>query len=59
LVDQVRTSNLEGMSFEGVIAKAKKLPKQHYPPMVKIKSRAWLDKLKQECTSEEEFEKRQ
>lgn len=57
-IDLVRSSSLEGMTFEGVICKAKKLSKQHYCPAVKIKSTAWLDKLKGICSSEEEFEKR-
>jgi hypothetical protein len=59
LINLVKTSNLEGMSFEGVIGKAKKPQSQHYPPMLKIKSQAWLDKLRSECLTEEEFEKRQ
>jgi len=54
-INQVKTSTLEGMTFEGVICKAKKPAKQHYCPAVKIKSTAWLEKLKGICSSEEEF----
>lgn len=59
LINCIKISNLEGMSFEGVIAKAKKPQGQHYPLMLKIKTQAWLDKLRGECLTEEEFERRQ
>jgi RNA ligase-like protein len=44
LVEQIRSSQLEGMTFEGVVCKAR-----HEPTMFKIKSRAWLEKLKEHC----------
>lgn len=44
LVEQIRRSQIEGMSFEGVVCKA-----LHEDTMFKIKSRAWLEKLKEHC----------
>lgn len=47
-IQSVRTSELEGMSFEGVICWGGSYP-------FKIKSQAWLDKLKDQCDSEQEY----
>jgi hypothetical protein len=57
LIQSIKTSSLEGISFEGVICKTRKPNKQHYCPAVKIKTTAWLEKLRSICKSEEEFEK--
>lgn len=45
-VDQVKTSTLPGMTFEGVVCKG--LPiKNGYPPlMFKVKSEVWIEKVK-------------
>ncbi len=48
-IQSVRTSELEGMSFEGVICRGTSFP-------FKIKSQAWLDRLRDRCDSEQEFE---
>lgn len=53
--EQVRNSTLEGMTFEGVICKAKSDNKTPMPIMFKIKSRAWLDKLKTFCKEDEKL----
>lgn len=56
--ESVRDSSLPGMSFEGVICKGKAVRGHPDPVMFKIKSRAWLQKLKEFCKGDEElFEK--
>lgn len=50
----VRTSTLPGMTFEGVIGKSEEFSqKDGGPIMFKIKSNAWLDKLKEICKGDE------
>ena len=51
-VDEVRNGELQGMTFEGVVCKYlhKKLHK-----MFKVKSRAWLERLKTKCGDDEEL----
>ena len=49
-IDSIRNSTLEGMTFEGVVCKGKRRGKKaEVPVMFKIKSQAWLDKLKEYC----------
>lgn len=50
LFDQVKQSTLEGMTFEGVVAKG---VENNQLVMFKIKSRAWLNKLKDFCAGDE------
>jgi hypothetical protein len=52
--DSVRNSSLEGMSFEGVVCKAPNpnRKKTSHPIMFKIKSDAWLEKLKEHCAGD-------
>lgn len=58
LFDQVKQSTLPGMTFEGVVCKAASDTKAKMPVMFKIKSRAWLEKLKEHCKGDERlFEK--
>lgn len=58
LFDQVKQSTLPGMTFEGVVCKAASDTNARMPVMFKIKSRAWLDKLKEYCKGDERlFEK--
>lgn len=45
LVEKVKTSTLNGMTFEGIVCKGG-LDNRRRPIMFKIKSQAWLDKLK-------------
>jgi len=52
-IDQVKNSTLQGMTFEGVVAKASSQNKAKLPVMFKIKSRAWLDKLRGYCGNDE------
>lgn len=52
LFDQVKQSILPGMPFEGVVVKGFEKNK---PIMFKIKSQAWLDKLKEFCRDNEEL----
>jgi hypothetical protein len=49
LFDGVKQSTLEGMTFEGVVCKGANDKKTNMPIMFKIKSQAWLDKLKTYC----------
>jgi hypothetical protein len=58
LFDKVKQSTLEGMTFEGVVCKGANDKKTKMPIMFKIKSKAWLDKLKIHCGNDERlFEK--
>jgi len=52
-IDQVKNSTLQGMSYEGVVCKGSTDKKTNTPVMFKIKSRAWLNKLKSYCGSDE------
>ena len=49
LIDSVRNSTLTGMTFEGVVIKAKNDKKTKAPIMFKQKSKAWLDALRKHC----------
>lgn len=51
-VESVKHSFLEDMTFEGVVCKAKKKNKA---VMFKVKSLAWLDKLKNKCGDNEQL----
>ncbi len=53
LFDQVKQSTLQGMTFEGVVCKSVNDKKTKMPIMFKIKSQAWLDKLKEYCKDDE------
>jgi hypothetical protein len=50
--DMIRQSKLEGMTFEGVVAKGEDNDR---PVMFKIKSQAWLDKLKAHCGDDKDL----
>lgn len=52
-VDAVRNSTLEGMTLEGVVCKGKLDRKSEVPAMFKIKSKAWLTKLREFCNGDE------
>ncbi len=54
--EQVSAGEFPGMSFEGVVAKGSYIS-PGMPLMFKWKSLNWLKKLKEKCSSEEEFEK--
>jgi hypothetical protein len=56
LVERVRNSEMPGMTFEGVVCKGH--PKGGKPQMTKIKSRAWLDKLREYCGNNQRLFKR-
>ena len=49
LFDMVKQSSLPGMTSEGVVCKGENDKKTKLPIMFKIKSRAWLEKLKEYC----------
>jgi len=53
LFDQVKQSKLNGMTFEGIVCKGANDKKTKAPIMFKIKSQAWLDKLKNYCKDDE------
>jgi len=53
LFDKVKQSTLKGMTFEGVVCKGANDKKTKMPIMFKIKSQAWLDKLKEYCKGDE------
>lgn len=52
-VSSVKDSSLKGMPLEGVICKGSIDRKTKVPVMFKIKSNAWLDKLKIFCNNDE------
>lgn len=49
LFDKVKQSTLKGMTFEGVVCKGANDKLTKMPIMFKIKSKAWLEKLKDFC----------
>jgi hypothetical protein len=49
LIDKVRDSSLPGITFEGVVCKGANDKKTHMPIMFKIKTKLWLDKLREHC----------
>jgi len=51
-IDKVQQSSLEGMTFEGVVCKGSNDKKTKMPVMFKIKSFAWLEKLKVYCNGD-------
>lgn len=56
--ESVRASTLDGMSFEGVVCKTKNPKRTPLPLMFKIKSRAWLERLRAYCAGDVELYKR-
>jgi len=58
LFDKVKQSTLEGMTFEGLVCKGANDRATKMPIMFKIKTKAWLDKLREYCNGDERlFEK--
>jgi RNA ligase len=55
LFDQIKQSTLPGMTFEGVVAKGASQNKSQMPTMFKVKSRAWLEKLRLHCKGNEKL----
>jgi hypothetical protein len=53
LFNQVKQSTLPDMPFEGVVCKGANDKKTKMPIMFKIKSKAWLDKLWDQCQGNE------
>ena len=53
LFDLVKQSTLSGMTFEGVVCKSANDKKTKMPIMFKVKSQAWLNKLKEYCKDDE------
>lgn len=45
-IESVRKGTLEGMPFEGVVCKGAPLKKGYQPYMFKVKSEAWIEKVK-------------
>lgn len=58
LFDQIKQSTLEGMPLEGVVCKGANDKLTKMPIMFKVKSKAWLEKLREYCKGDENlFEK--
>jgi hypothetical protein len=57
LVEAVRNGTLEGMTFEGVVCKAQEYHTPGIPLMFKLKSQAWLSKLKEYCKGDDNLYK--
>jgi len=47
--EQIHSSSMPGITFEGVVCKMKVQGKQQNPEMFKVKTRAWLQRLKEKC----------
>lgn len=58
LKEEISAGQLEGMTFEGVVAKGEPLKRGGLPLMFKWKSLPWLQKLRCVCSSDEEYERR-
>jgi len=54
-VESVKNSTLNGMPFEGVVCKGALDNKTKQPVMFKIKSNAWLSKLKVHCKGNQQL----
>ena len=52
LEDQIRTGTLDGMPFEGAVCKGSYVS-PGLPLMFKVKTQAWLDRLKTKCGDDE------
>lgn len=55
IISDIRNSLIDGISFEGVVCKGKIDKKTKLPVMFKIKTQAWLDKLKEKCNGDEKL----
>lgn len=55
LVEEVRQGLFEGVTFEGVVCKQDRYASPGRPLMAKIKTRAWLGKLKERCGADEKM----
>lgn len=55
LFDKVKQSILPGMTYEGVVCKAASDNNSKMPVMFKIKSKAWLDRLREFCKGNEQL----
>ena len=58
VVAQIKNGNLAGMSAEGVVFKGRGGKKGNYPIVFKVKSKQWIDKLKELCGDDEEMFKK-
>ena len=57
LIDETRNGTLEGMTFEGIVCKYLNR-KNRKVEMFKVKNRAWLDRLKERCGTNEALYRR-
>lgn len=55
IIKLIHNSQLEGMTFEGVVCKGPWVKKKELPLMFKVKSNAWIDKLKEFCNGNNEL----
>lgn len=55
LFDKVKQSNLPGMTYEGVVCKGANDKLTKMPVMFKIKSKAWLDRLRTYCKGDDKL----
>jgi len=58
MIQSIKDSTFDGITFEGVVCKAKNPKKTLRPILFKIKTHAWLNKLKQFCKDDAEMFKR-
>jgi hypothetical protein len=56
--ESVRNGTLLGMTFEGVVCKAKNPKRTPMPLLFKIKSRAWYQRLREYCAGNDELYKK-
>lgn len=55
LLNQIRDGSLPGMTFEGVVSKAKNLKKPGLSQMFKIKNVVWCQALRNLCKDDDEL----
>lgn len=55
IIQDVRNGTFPGVTFEGIVCKGPYQQKLGHPVMFKVKSQAWLDKLKTICGDNEEL----
>jgi len=54
-VQSVKDGTCEGITFEGTVCKSREVDKYGHPIMFKVKSLAWIEKLKQHCKGDDKL----
>ncbi len=54
-IEEIRDSKNEAVTFEGVVCKSNLTDKYNHPIMFKVKTKAWIDKLKNYCKGDDKL----